>query len=116
MLPYTPLHHLLLQAVGRPLVMTSGNRSDEPIAIDDGDALARLDGIADLFLGHDRPIQVRCDDSVARVMDGRPVVLRRSRGYVPLAISLAHEAAGRSWPVARSSRTSSRWSVTGTCS
>jgi hydrogenase maturation protein HypF len=88
MLPYTPLHHLLLEAVGVPLVMTSGNRHDEPIAIDDGDALARLHGIADVFLGHDRPIQVRCDDSIARVMGGAPVLLRRARGYVPLAISL----------------------------
>ena len=88
MLPYTPLHHLLLEAVGVPLVMTSGNRRDEPIAIDDGDALARLHGIADVFLGHDRPIQVRCDDSIARVMGGAPVLLRRARGYVPLAISL----------------------------
>ena len=73
--------------------MTSGNRSDEPIAYEDRDALARLGGIADLFLVHDRPIEVRCDDSVARVFDGAPVVLRRARGYVPLAISLAHEAA-----------------------
>jgi len=88
MLPYTPLHHLLLQAVGVPLVMTSGNRRDEPIAIEDGDALARLNGIADVVLGHDRPIQVRCDDSIARVMGGVPVLLRRARGYVPLAISL----------------------------
>ena len=93
MLPYTPLQHLLLERVGRPLVMTSGNRSDEPIAYQDGDALARLGGVADLFLAHDRPIEVRCDDSVARVVDGAPFVLRRARGYVPLAISLTHEAA-----------------------
>src|SRR5205814_266652 len=63
MLPYTPLHHLLLRAVGVPLVMTSGNRSDEPIAYRD-DAIEKLAGIADLFLTHDRPIHVRCDDSV----------------------------------------------------
>ena len=93
MLPYTPLQHLLLEGVGRPLVTTSGNRSDEPIAYQDDDALARLDGVADLFLAHDRPIEVRCDDSVVRVVDGAPVVLRRARGYVPLAISLTREAA-----------------------
>ena len=93
MLPYTPLQHLLLERVERPLVMTSGNRSDEPIAYEDRDALARLGGIAHLFLVHNRRIEVRCDDSVARVVDGAPVVLRRARGYVPLAISLTHEAA-----------------------
>ncbi len=83
LLPYAPLHHLLLAAAGRPLVMTSGNLSDEPIASDDADALARLGEIADLFLVHDRPIASRCDDSVARVSAGRPVVLRRARGFVP---------------------------------
>ncbi|HEX6775191.1 MAG TPA: carbamoyltransferase HypF, partial [Methylomirabilota bacterium] len=93
MLPHTPLQHLLLGRLDRPLVMTSGNRSDEPIAYEDGDALGRLDGIADLFLAHDRPIEVRCDDSVARCIDDAAVVLRRARGYVPLAISLGHEAA-----------------------
>jgi hydrogenase maturation protein HypF len=93
MLPHTPLQHLLLGRLDRPLVMTSGNRSDEPIAYEDGDALARLGGVADLFLAHDRPIEVRCDDSVARCIDGAPLVLRRARGYVPLAISLTHGAA-----------------------
>ena len=93
MLPYTPLQHLLLARVDRPLVMTSGNRSDEPIAHEDADALARLAGIADLFLVHDRPIQVRCDDSVARCAAGAPLVLRRARGYVPLSIPLTREAA-----------------------
>ena len=88
MLPYTPLHHLLLKAVGVPLVMTSGNRRDEPIAIDDGEALSRLHGIADVFLVHNRPIQVRCDDSIARVVDGASMLLRRARGYVPLTIML----------------------------
>lgn len=92
MLPHTPLQHLLIERIDRPLVMTSGNRSDEPIAYEDSDALSRLGGIADLFLAHDRPIEVRCDDSVARCVDGAPLILRRARGYVPLAISLAHEA------------------------
>jgi hydrogenase maturation protein HypF len=88
MLAYTPLHHLLLEAVGRPLVMTSGNLSEEPMAAKDDEAMERLSGIADLFLTHDREIENRCDDSVARVIAGRPVVLRRSRGYVPRPIAL----------------------------
>ena len=89
MLPYTPLHHLLFEVVGeRPLVMTSGNRSDEPIAHEDADALDRLRGIADLFVMHNRPIHVRCDDSVTRVVDGLELPLRRSRGYAPQPISL----------------------------
>jgi hydrogenase maturation protein HypF len=85
MLPSTPLHHLLLRDAGcGALVMTSGNRSDEPIAHEDEDALARLAGIADLFLVHDRPIHVRTDDSVVRAVGGRrPVWVRRSRGAVP---------------------------------
>ncbi len=101
MLPYTPLHHLLLRACtpacapagrpacasGIPLVMTSGNRSDEPIAYRD-DELDRLAGIADLFLTHDRPIHVRCDDSVTRVVDGIELPVRRSRGYAPRPITL----------------------------
>jgi hydrogenase maturation protein HypF len=88
-LPYTPLHALLLAAVGRPLVMTSGNVSDEPIAFEDDDAAARLGDIADLFLLHDRPIEARCDDSIARVIAGRPVVLRRARGWVPAPVALS---------------------------
>jgi hydrogenase maturation protein HypF len=92
MLPYTPLHHLLLRAAGgMPLVMTSGNRSDEPIAYRDDDALERLAGIADWFLVHDRPIHVRCDDSVTRVVDGREQPVRRSRGYAPRPITLPVE-------------------------
>jgi hydrogenase maturation protein HypF len=83
MLPYTPLHHLLVSLVGRPLALTSGNVSDEPIAYRDGDALDRLGGIADAFLTHDRAIHIRTDDSVARAVGGRPVLIRRSRGYVP---------------------------------
>jgi hydrogenase maturation protein HypF len=92
LLPYTPLHQRLLGAAGGPLVMTSGNRSDEPIARDDRDALARLRGIADRFLVHDRPIPVRCDDSIARVARGGPTLIRRARGYVPLAVALPCEA------------------------
>ena len=84
MLPYTPLHHLLLRGMeGTPLVMTSGNRSDEPIAYEDADAIARLRGIADVFLVHNRPIHVRCDDSVTRVVAGAELPIRRSRGYAP---------------------------------
>jgi hydrogenase maturation protein HypF len=89
LLAYTPLHHLLLAETGRPLVMTSGNLSDEPMAAADAEALERLDGIADLFLAHDRAIENRCDDSVARVIAGSPTILRRSRGYVPRPVALA---------------------------
>jgi hydrogenase maturation protein HypF len=88
MLPYTPLHHLLLAGVGGDLVMTSGNVSDEPIAYEDADALSRLSGIADLFLLHDRPIQTRVDDSVLRSAGSRRLMVRRSRGFVPDAIPL----------------------------
>ncbi len=84
MLPYSPLHHLLLADAGVPLVMTSGNVSDEPIAYRDDEALERLAGIADRFLVHDRPIETRTDDSVVR----GPLVLRRSRGLVPGSIPL----------------------------
>ena len=81
MLPYTPLHHLLLDAVENgPLVMTSGNRSDEPIAYLDNDAVERLGDIADFILRHNRPIHVRCDDSVTRSIDGEELIVRRSRG------------------------------------
>jgi hydrogenase maturation protein HypF len=90
MLPYTPLHHLLLAAVGGPIVLTSGNVSDEPIAYDDEDALARLAGIADAFLTHDRPIHVRADDSVVRSLRGREMLLRRSRGYAPEPVAVAN--------------------------
>jgi hydrogenase maturation protein HypF len=84
MLPYSPLHHLLLGDAGTPLVMTSGNVSDEPIAYRDDDARERLSGIADLFLLHDRPIHTRTDDSVVRDR----MTIRRSRGYVPAALGL----------------------------
>ncbi|HZO97932.1 MAG TPA: carbamoyltransferase HypF [Gaiellaceae bacterium] len=87
--PYTPLHHLLAADFGGPLVLTSGNRSDEPIATGDDEARRRLGGIADAFLAHDRPIHRRCEDSVARA----DVVLRRSRGYAPGALPLPVPAA-----------------------
>jgi hydrogenase maturation protein HypF len=93
LLAYSPLHALLLEEAGRPLVMTSGNLTDEPIAFQDDDALARLAGIADLFLLHDRPIATRCDDSVARVVAGRPMVTRRARGWVPRPLRLASPVA-----------------------
>jgi hydrogenase maturation protein HypF len=92
MLPYTPLHHLLLHALpGVPLVLTSGNRSDEPIAYEDDDALQRLAGIADVFLVHNRRIHVRCDDSVTRAVGGVELPLRRSRGYAPQPVPLPFE-------------------------
>jgi len=87
-LPYTPLHHLLAADFAGPLVLTSGNVSDEPIAYDDAEARSRLGEIADLFLSHDRPIHRRCEDSVVR----QGLVLRRSRGYVPDALPLPVEA------------------------
>jgi len=89
MLPYTPVHHLLMRAMnGTPLVMTSGNRSDEPIAYEDADAVARLADIAEVFVIHNRPIHVRCDDSVTRIVDGAELPIRRSRGYAPQPIHL----------------------------
>ena len=94
MLPYSPVHHLLLHEAGRTLVMTSANVSDEPIAYEDEDALDRLAGIADGFLLHDRPIHMRTDDSVVRSVLSRPapLMLRRSRGYVPEGLVLPVEA------------------------
>ena len=88
MLPYTPMHQLLATDSGVPLVMTSGNLSDEPIAFADEDARDRLRAIADRFLVHDRPIATRTDDSVVRVVRERPLMLRRSRGYVPASLDL----------------------------
>src|SRR5262249_37615379 len=108
MLPYTPLHHLLLEAVAGPVVLTSGNISDEPIAYRDEDAFAQLRGIADAFLTHDRAIHIRTDDSVVRVWGGaagsglaergaagpglgarrREMLIRRSRGYVPEPVTV----------------------------
>jgi hydrogenase maturation protein HypF len=88
MLPYTPLHHLLVRAMGSPLVLTSGNRSGEPIVCEEADALASLGQVADLFLVHDRPIRSRCDDSVVRFDRGTAVSFRRSRGFAPLPVTL----------------------------
>ncbi|MDZ4168718.1 MAG: carbamoyltransferase HypF [Coriobacteriia bacterium] len=88
MLPYTPLHHLLLARVGGPLVMTSGNLSDEPIATDNSEALERLASVADAFLLHDREIHSRYDDSVVRVVNGLIEPVRRARGYAPHPIKL----------------------------
>jgi len=88
MLPYTPLHHLLMQAVGRPLICTSGNFSEEPMAIAIEDALRRLGPIADVLLTHDRPIVRPVDDSIVRVGIDGPRVLRRARGFAPLPIEL----------------------------
>ena len=100
-LPYTPLHTLLFGLPGDrddepgvpALVMTSGNRSGEPIVTDDADALDRLGGLADAWLRHDRPIRVPCDDSVTRIVDGMELPIRRSRGYAPLPVSLPFEVA-----------------------
>lgn len=94
MLPYTPLHHILMQALGFPVVATSGNLSDEPICTDELDALKRLNNIADAFLVHNRPIVRHVDDSIVRVMLGRELVLRRARGYAPLPITVGttHES------------------------
>lgn len=88
MLPYTPLHHLLLAGDLDLLVMTSGNRADEPIAFRDEEVFGHLQGIADYFLAHDRPIARRVDDSVTRVFAGGEYLIRRARGYVPLPVAL----------------------------
>jgi len=88
MLPYSPLHHLLLADWDRPLVMTSGNLSEEPQCVDNLEAAERLGSLADILLLHDRAIVNRVDDSVARVMDGAPRLLRRARGYAPSTILL----------------------------
>jgi hydrogenase maturation protein HypF len=91
LLPYTPLHHLLVRQVEEPMVLTSGNVADEPIAYEDDEARSRLAAIADAFLTHDRPIHMRTDDSVTRVFAGRPLPVRRSRGHAPHPVEVAWE-------------------------
>jgi len=91
MLPYAPLSHLLLQNLDRPLIMTSGNLSDEPICYEDQDAIDRLSRIADHLLLHNRRIHIRSDDSLARSQGGRETILRRSRGYAPAPIKTRFE-------------------------
>ncbi len=88
LLPYTPLHHLLLAGLSEPVVATSGNLADEPICTDEHEALTRLGAIADMFLTHNRPIVRHVDDSVVRVVAGRELVLRRARGYAPLPLTV----------------------------
>jgi len=92
MLPYTPLHHVLLREAGMPLVMTSGNISEEPIAKDNDEAIRRLKGIADFFVVHNRDIYARYDDSLAIVEKGKPQLVRRARGYAPYPIHLPFRA------------------------
>ena len=92
MLPYSPLHHLLMERLDRPLVLTSGNLSDDPIAYTDDDAATRLGPLVDGILGHDRPIHIRCDDSVVRACGSRTQVLRRSRGLAPEPFALPFDA------------------------
>jgi hydrogenase maturation protein HypF len=92
-LPYTPLHHLLLSELRRPLIVTSGNRHDEPMIIDDDHAVEALTGIADGFLQHNRVIAVRYDDSVLQIVADRRLMMRRARGYAPVALALPVPAA-----------------------
>jgi len=94
LLPYAPVHHLLMRELGFPVVATSGNVTDEPIVTDEAEALDRLSGIADLFLVHDRPIARPVDDSVVRIVCGRELMLRRARGYAPAPIAAEGMAGG----------------------
>ncbi|MGI9089078.1 MAG: carbamoyltransferase HypF, partial [Chthoniobacterales bacterium] len=93
MLPSTPLHHLFLHSLGAPIIATSGNLRDEPICTDEQETVERLGGIADLFLVHDRPIVRQMDDSIARIIADREMILRRARGYAPLPIPIRKTAA-----------------------
>lgn len=98
MLPYTPLHHLLMRELGFPVIATSGNRGGEPIVVDEREALDKLAGLADLFLVHDRPIAHPVDDSVVRSIADEPVVLRHARGYAPLELALKVNEGGDTRP------------------
>ncbi len=91
MLPYSPLHHILMKEFNRPVVATSGNLAEEPISTDEQEAIERLAGIADVFLVHNRPIARSIDDSVVRIVMNRPMMQRRARGYAPLPVSLREE-------------------------
>jgi hydrogenase maturation protein HypF len=88
MLPYSPLHYILIKELGFPVVATSGNISEEPICIDESEALERLSGIADYFLVHNRKILRHADDSILRVMAGQEMVIRRARGYAPMPVRI----------------------------
>lgn len=94
-LPYTPLHHILLHYIKKPIIATSGNFSEEPICISPDEAFNKLGEIADIFLIHNRPILRHCDDSIVRVVMNRELVLRRARGYAPLPIRLTEERKGK---------------------
>ena len=89
MLPYTPLHYLLMEELGHPVIATSGNCSEEPIIIDEQEAFSRLNGIADVFLTHNRPIARPVDDSIVRVNNGEATLLRRARGYAPIPLTIS---------------------------
>ena len=91
MLPYTPLHHLLMKELKTPIIATSGNLSEEPICIDEQEALERLGGLADYFLVHNRPIIRHADDSIVRVVMNREMLIRRARGYAPLPLLITRE-------------------------
>ncbi|MFN4112055.1 MAG: carbamoyltransferase HypF, partial [Ignavibacteria bacterium] len=91
MLPYTPLHHILMRKLNKPIIATSGNLSEEPICIDEYEALKRLKGIADYFLVHNRPILRHCDDSIVRIVKEREFIIRRARGYAPLPYLIDYE-------------------------
>lgn len=92
MLPYTPLHHILVRELGFPVVATSGNATDEPICTDENEAVDRLEAIADVLLVHDRPIIRHVDDSIVRLIMGREMMVRRARGYAPLPVHLTEAA------------------------